>query len=239
MTAPPHFRRGMPSLRQLLTVALPTVLAACSEPAANRGTTSAAVEWSLAPEPVMTIGYGDGPEHALGSVVGGLLLNDEQVAVAEGMSGEIRVFSSPGVYRFRMGRKGAGPGQFRGLQAIAHGPNDGVCGWDVQLARVTCFANNGDLLGTTTLDLEEVQQLRPTFVGVFEDGSIVVRDQPSVSGMRLEPEGERRVAEFSLLWKRRYTCSLARDGSRGGARILQPGGCMGDSACSLRSKFSP
>jgi hypothetical protein len=147
----------------------------------------------LSENPVATIGgYEAGLASALGDVRGGLLLPDGQIALADGMSREIRLFSGEGEHRRTIGRRGKGPGEFGALSGISHDPAGGVCAWDGTLGRLTCFGPDGGIRNTVEPDLSSLPQFRPKFIGVFDDGSFVLEDSPPTMKLRGEPTGERR-----------------------------------------------
>jgi hypothetical protein len=84
-------------------------------------TVSAQTSWTLGVAPLFAVGGSDaGPDRELNLVSGAMRLPDGRVVVANGKPLELRVYSAKGALLTRMGRKGQGPGEFRGgLDLIA------------------------------------------------------------------------------------------------------------------------
>ena len=69
--------------------------------------------WSVADRPSVVIGRVEGDERYLfGFVSGGVVLRDGRIAVLDGQSALIRVYSSEGVHLEDWGGRGEGPGEF-------------------------------------------------------------------------------------------------------------------------------
>jgi hypothetical protein len=149
-------------------------------------------------EPLAVIGVKDGAAHVLSGVRGALILPGGEIAVADGATQEIRIFSGAGDHLTTFGGKGGGPGEFRGLSAIRHGPGGGICAWDSTLSRLTCFSATGAVVTSVEPDLSTVQRTFPAFLGVFADGSFILRDWMETRALRSAPEGERRDSVFYL-----------------------------------------
>ncbi len=135
-----------------------------------------------------------GPE-SFGKVVGALLSTaPDEVVIADGLSSDLRVFTLDGEYRRSIGRKGAGPGEFRAIRSLWRVAPDRLAVWDIQLARVTVFDDAGGFTRSFPIDLKAYQSTRPTFVGPLPNGALVMRDRPDVrdqtglrDGLRREP----------------------------------------------------
>ena len=138
-------------------------------------------------------GYDSRPEYTLADVDYAALLDDGSIAIADGIDRpEVRIFSEQGVFLRVLGRSGVGPGEFRSIRGLVALPGKIVV-WDPQIVRLTYFLTDGQLEKTVTLDLDGLQQLRPSFVGVLRDGSAVFRDFRGVGfDMRSEMPGIRR-----------------------------------------------
>ena len=135
-------------------------------------------------------GYDSRPEYTLANVDYAALLDDGSVALTDLL--EVRVFSEQGVFLRALGRSGGGPGEFRSIRGLVALPGKIVV-WDPQMVRLTYFLTDGQLEKTVTLDLDGLQRLRPSFVGVLRDGSAVFRDFRGVNlGMGSERPGIRR-----------------------------------------------
>ncbi len=71
--------------------------------------------WPVAAKPVTIIGIDDGtPEQELDHVSGAMRLPDGHVVVANGKPLELRVYDATGRFVRGIGRRGDGPGEFRG-----------------------------------------------------------------------------------------------------------------------------
>ena len=120
-------------------------------------------------------------EYALADVDYAALLDDGSVAIADGINRqEVRIFSEDGVFIRALGRSGGGPGEFRSIRGLVALPGKIVL-WDIQILRLTYFLTNGQLEKAVTLNLDGLQQLRPSFVGVLRDGSAVFSDTRGVN----------------------------------------------------------
>lgn len=72
-------------------------------------------------------------------IADGLLLANNDIAVADLVAGEVRVFSSAGEHAATYGRQGDGPGEFRGLFTVLEHGGDSLLAWDGRLRRATIF----------------------------------------------------------------------------------------------------
>jgi hypothetical protein len=121
------------------------------------------------------------------------LLRDGSLAVVEAYEQRIFVFDSAGGISTRFGRRGGGPGEFNRISALAEGAEGGFVVWDVALARISLFRADGGLESTAPLPLGPFQSIRPTFVGVLKDGSVLFREDGSwMMDRREEPSGTSR-----------------------------------------------
>jgi hypothetical protein len=107
--------------------------------------------WTVEPEPVVRIGLreGDAP-YLFQNVVGAEVLEDGRIAVADGLSREIRFFNAQGTYLLTSGGVGEGPGEFTSIRWL------GRCGvglfvMDWRLARATVLSLQGELVETFPL----------------------------------------------------------------------------------------
>lgn len=74
--------------------------------------------WSLSTKPLLELGTTDDPASEFAGVRGVVRLPDGGVAVANGASNEIRVFSRDGRFVRALGRAGNGPGEFRRITRL-------------------------------------------------------------------------------------------------------------------------
>lgn len=144
------------------------------------------VRWTVDPEPLLVVGQAEGEEtHLLSRVGDALTLPDGGLAVADGGSGQLRLYGPDGSFRGSFGGPGEGPGEFRQLSApLVLLEDGGFLLWDLRLRRITRAGPGLALAGTTTL--EPVEGTTGMLLqGRFGDGSLLVsevRGAPPLSG---------------------------------------------------------
>lgn len=107
----------------------------------NRGV--AGVDWRTIEEPpLLEIAPVTG-EGELLRVVGVRRLSDGSVVAASAGTNTIVVFDAAGTRRAILGRKGAGPGEFEGIQSLISLPADSFGVWDAQHVRLSIFTGAG------------------------------------------------------------------------------------------------
>lgn len=74
--------------------------------------------WRLSERPLVEIGVADDPSSEFSAVRGVVRLDDGRIAVANGASNEIRIFSREGRHQRTVGRAGSGPGEFRRITRL-------------------------------------------------------------------------------------------------------------------------
>lgn len=129
--------------------------------------------WSIGTAPVLSIGeaIADEAEQLFG-VEDAIRLPDGRILVANGSTGEIRVFDEAGRHEASWGREGEGPGEFTGLVTLAAWAGDSILAWDFAQNRMTTWDLDGTLGRTQRLIQGEglgAAQLR----GVLPDGSFL------------------------------------------------------------------
>jgi hypothetical protein len=101
--------------------------------------------WRL--EPVVTIGSLDEGPAAFGRVSSIMADADGNIYVADGQAAEIRVFDQSGAHVRTIGRRGAGPAEFRSLYAMAW-LSDTIAVLDPGNARIELLLRDGTPAGT-------------------------------------------------------------------------------------------
>jgi len=108
--------------------------------------------WTLASEPLVDIGVGDGEApYELDRVAGARMLADGSIVIANAGTSELRLFDSRGRFLRTIGRAGAGPGEFRRIVWVQAVEPDTLLVVDSELRRVTAFDAAGDLLSVTSI----------------------------------------------------------------------------------------
>ncbi|MFC1662146.1 6-bladed beta-propeller, partial [Gemmatimonadota bacterium] len=115
----------------------------------------AGVGWQVGPEPLVRIGVVEGdPAYQLHQVVGVVRFGDGTIAVADGGSYEVRMFSTEGQYLRTVGREGGGPGEFKGISGMGMGGDEEAWVYDFSLRRITWIDASGSVLRMVPLDPE-------------------------------------------------------------------------------------
>lgn len=167
----------------------------------------------LDPRPLLDLGGVAGDSALDFSGVGGTVrLASGRIAVADGATGQIRIFDERGLLLRRLGGRGTGPGEFTALASLYRLPGDSIAAWDRGRAALTIFGPEGRVARSVSLapDSGGAAALRP--VGVLGGGEVlaagslpVVRDgaavgvrRDSVPYLAIAPDGRRRVVGHFL-----------------------------------------
>jgi hypothetical protein len=104
-------------------------------------------EWTISPEPVLSIGKIEGEEpYLFDEVVGALRTTASRIVVANGGGAQdLRFFDSEGRFLRSAGRRGAGPGEFQRLGRLMGYRGDSLAVWDGSLRRISVFDGEGRL----------------------------------------------------------------------------------------------
>ncbi len=105
--------------------------------------------------------------------------------VADGQSGELRIFGPDGLHWKTRGGRGPGPGEFVQIRLLGSGPGDTVLVGDGGTDRVSIFSPEGELVRTERLPSSARPAPRP--FDVFDDGSILGQLPRVVSAGSIEP----------------------------------------------------
>ena len=133
-------------------------------------------EWKLWLPPVLLIGQGegtaDGPD-LFGRINHVIRLSSGQIAVAEGLAGEIRVFDDGGGHLRTFGGRGEGPGEFATLGKIAELPGDTIVAVDPLGGRISLFTSLGRFARSFPVPRLPGASA-PNVIGWLEDGTLLV-----------------------------------------------------------------
>lgn len=138
------------------------------------------------PEPVLSLGGPDvsGPSQFFD--VRGIHLDGEgKIWVADGGSGEVRVFLPDGSHWKTSGGQGEGPGEFRRVRLLGPFRGDSMAVWDDGNPRLTVMDPAGNLARTTKL--QRGDEAPPRAVDIFPDGSILAKKPVVLSAGSLDP----------------------------------------------------
>lgn len=120
--------------------------AAISVAGSRAATAQAPTLWIVASTPVTSIGVAQGdPDQELAGVTGARRLSDGRVVVANGKPLELRVYNGAGKLLSRIGRRGDGPGEFRGRLDLLTAGGDSLLVYDQGSTRLMLFSADGKL----------------------------------------------------------------------------------------------
>ena len=127
-------------------------------------------EWILDPEPVTAVGVLDGPEAEMfAQVYDATLFSDGAIAVLDTRAVQVRVFSAAGEVISVFGRRGDGPGEFRGPFGV-EASGDTILLWDFAKAVMMRWSRDGELLN-------QVRAEHPRTIhegALLSDGSLII-----------------------------------------------------------------
>ena len=129
--------------------------------------------WRIESAPVLDLSAsGSGPNHEFFRVRGMRRLSDGSLAVANGGSNEVRLYSADGSHIASLGGEGDGPGEFRAIVGFDNA-GDSLIVLDAS-GRVTFFAPDRALLGTFSVPLPSGAIAETNAVAHLANGEIVV-----------------------------------------------------------------
>lgn len=108
----------------------------------------------------------------------------DRLWVADGQSGELRLFESDGSHWKTRGGRGEGPGEFLQIRLLGSAPGDTVLVGDGGLDRLTVFSPDGEFVRTEVLPSSDRPAPRP--FDVFGDGSVLGQLPRVVSAASVE-----------------------------------------------------
>ncbi|MXX73433.1 MAG: hypothetical protein F4Y73_16460 [Gemmatimonadetes bacterium] len=105
--------------------------------------------WTVDPEPLVEIGAVTGaPEYQFSEVVAAVRLSNGDIVVADRGASELRSYDSAGIFQWRTGRFGEGPGEFESLGFVGTMVGDSLVSYDSSLMRAQVFDSRGRLVRT-------------------------------------------------------------------------------------------
>ncbi len=143
---------------------------------------------------------------AIGRLSGGLFLGSGRIVLADGMAANLFFLDLASGRVTTAGRRGDGPGEFRGIRSIGRVSPNGIFVDDPVAARVTVFAPDGSLVETVSYNPLSFRGgvMVPQPIAMNADGVVVFRDadpmfterpdgpyRERISYLALEPDGSR------------------------------------------------
>lgn len=168
---------------------------------------------TIAPEPVLELGQGENIAAAdvLYRVADGLLLDDTSLAVLDGGSSEVRLYSLSGDLKGKSSGVRDGPGALKEPTALLPADSGSVVVWDAVAGTSNRFDRQGRLLETKRANLNVLAEELPRTLQIqpvwrwrqIGDSTLLIRDfLPAASapeeGVYFRPEMELLVAPFSI-----------------------------------------
>jgi hypothetical protein len=180
--------------RYFAGLVLAATLAGCGGEDARTGSQPAdAPRWTLAAEPVVRLGGGDG-EASLHRVMAATRMPDGRIAVANAGSHQVRVFGPDGALIRDIGRAGDGPGEFQSPAWLGM-RGDTLVVWDIVASRISRFLPDGTFHTSAT---PRGMGMFAQVVGAYPDGSLLfASDMAEEQVAALEP-GVRRGRSLLL-----------------------------------------
>ncbi len=124
-------------------------------------------------KPIIQIGTADGDStEILFGVWGAARQSTGAIVIMNSGTNELRVYDARGRYVQTIGKKGRGPGEFTGLQALGVIRGDSIVTYDVFLGRVSWFSPKGQLVRTMAVS-PLGNGVLPRADGFLSDGRMV------------------------------------------------------------------
>ena len=133
---------------------------------------------------LLIIGDADAPSEYLFARIGGAQLSGDNIVVADNGSADLRFYDSRGRFLKRVGRRGAGPGEFQSLKLVPNWHSDSIVVFDQGLHRVSFISSDGRFGRAVQVASPSAQPgLWGSFdvVGVARDGRLIVESQGGVA----------------------------------------------------------
>ena len=171
---------------------------------AENGGANPPVSQLVGAAPEVVIGEQEGPpEYLFSRIAAAHRLADGRFAVADARQHEVRFFDPRGKFLGRVGRQGAGPGEYEAME-MSLGVGDTLLVWDFVQRRITLLDGSGRFARTIPVTFSD--SLSPAgywFVGRLQDGTLLLRSTPNGSpaavGVRRDTVRIVRVSEDGRL----------------------------------------
>jgi hypothetical protein len=145
--------------------------------------------WVLSATPRLVIGTEAADSMPLYGVVGAVRLVDGRIVVADRGAAGLRFYDPSGRHLLTSGGKGSGPGEFRGVDALARIRGDTLLVWDRVAGRLSVVSPAGTFAGSHQ---PRGLNVLPWFAGAFGDGSYAVSAGTDPAQMLIQPGSTRQ-----------------------------------------------
>jgi hypothetical protein len=154
--------------------------------------------WHLSEEPVLRLGEVEGAEPFLFSGVLGIVrLSDGRIAVADGQTSEIRLFTAAGEHLLTTGGKGSGPGEFTYIGNLFQVPGDSLAATNVFERTISFFDPDGHF--ARSVRLEQPEGASGYWVDqILGNGSLLVKGSREFASGIPEEGYQRSEVTFSI-----------------------------------------
>lgn len=155
--------------------------------------------WRVELQPQMVVGRDDHrPGHGLFRVSDIAFLSDGSVVVANGGSGELRVFDRSGALLASMGRAGDGPGEFRFLSDVTVGRGDTLRAWEAGGRGVSTFTRDGALVDSRRLMSDALPRFQNAFAPASEEVVFFMLHDPTWKWPGAATRGRELLARMEI-----------------------------------------
>ncbi len=140
------------------------------------------VKWEVSETPVLSIGVTEGPSAFLfHDVKGAVRVNDSTIAVGDGGSSEIRVFTTEGAFVTSFGRNGGGPKEFGAIKWLNMCGGSTIVVYDERRHRISKWDVEGNLIEELQIQGPDVEKGSPPYsVSCGPEGNYVVVGWPDM-----------------------------------------------------------
>jgi hypothetical protein len=194
--------------------------------------------WRVADEPAVTIGSAEGDStQLLYWATSPRRLGNGSIVIANAGTNELLFFDSTGAFSHKAGGQGEGPGEFSMLVWISRFRADSLVAMDLRARRLSYLDEAGQFSRSVRLEPNPGVSA-PVVVGIFHDGSLLVRqglldagaegptrvERPNEVLYRYEPNGQSATA-LSSFPGREVTISPSTLGGGGYDKNARDFGC--------------
>jgi hypothetical protein len=156
--------------------------------------------WRVSGEPMVDIGQMDGaPEYQFYQIAGAVRIRGGRLAVANGGSGEIRLYSSSGEFLEAKGGKGSGPGEFEDIFFFRRAPSDSLLAYDWRNRRLSVLSPQGDFSRSFEFTVLTTSGGFPIVNDPFPDGDLLLATDMFSASTEVHPGAKRDSAVYYVI----------------------------------------